>query len=82
MAGTMEILNTIGQMIINDMEENATNTIFTFEEVTSVLSKEHGSRVEGHEFQSRHGSIRLPERLEMLDLDASSCVQTQVYTCS
>ena len=81
MSGTMEILNTIGQTIINDKEKNATNTTFKFEEVTFVLSKEHGSSLEGQEFQSKHGSITLPERLETLGINGGLCVWRQVCNC-
>ncbi len=79
MAGTMDILNTIGQTIINDKDENSTSTVFTFKEVTYVLSKEHGSRLEGQEFQPKHGGIILPSRLEVLGIDSGLCVQRQVY---
>ncbi len=80
MAGTMEVLNTIGQMIIKDKEENTSSTVFEFNEVTLLLGKEHGRSLEGQVFQSKHGGIRLPRRLESLNVDGGSCVQRQVIT--
>ena len=78
MAGTMEILSTMGQMIINDKEMNAKSTILTLEDITFVLSKQNGSLIESQEIQSKQGSIRLPSRLETLGIDGGSCVQKQV----
>ncbi len=80
MAGTMEVLNTIGQTIIIDKKMDANSTNFGFNEVTLLLGKENGSSLEGQEFQSKHGGIILPRRLESLDIDGGACVQRQVIT--
>ena len=77
-AGAMGVLDTIGQTIIKDKDVDANSTSFMFNEVTLLLGKEHGHSLEGQEFQSKHGGIRLPRRLESLNIDGGSCVERQV----
>ncbi len=80
MAAAMGVINTIAQTIIKDKDMDANSSNFIFNEVTLLLGKEYGRRLEGQEFQSQHGGIRLPRRLESLGIEGGSCVERQVYT--
>ncbi len=78
MAGTMDILDTIGQLILADKSENSTSSTFPFDEVTFLLGKAPGKDMEGAEYTTKHGSIRLPQALVGFGLDSTSCIQRQV----
>ncbi len=78
MAGTMDTLDTIGQLILADKSEMSPSSDFTFDDVTFLLGKAPGIDVEGAEFTTKHGSIRLPQTLVGFGIDSGSCIQRQV----
>ncbi len=78
MADTMKVLNTIGQSILADKEENYPSSDFEFDGVSYLLGKESGRRVQGMSYNTGQGSVKMPDDLEALGIDSGSCVQRQV----
>ena len=78
MADTMKILNTIGQSILADKEQDYPSSDFEFDGVTYLLGKESGDRVQGSSYNTHQGSVKMPDNLEALGVDHGSCVQRQV----